>query len=63
MPPRRGVVAAFQPNEYYPTHEAYVEAIAAAMREEYEAIAAAGFVLQIDCPDLAMAAAHRLPGP
>ena len=50
-----GVVAAFQPNEYYPTHEAYVEAIAAAMREEYEAIAAAGFVLQIDCPDLAMA--------
>ena len=50
-----GVVAAFQPNEYYPTHEAYVEAIAAAMREEYEAIAAAGLVLQIDCPDLAMA--------
>jgi 5-methyltetrahydropteroyltriglutamate--homocysteine methyltransferase len=50
-----GVVAAFQTNEYYPTHEAYVEAIAAAMREEYEAIAAAGIVLQIDCPDLAMA--------
>jgi 5-methyltetrahydropteroyltriglutamate--homocysteine methyltransferase len=50
-----GVVAAFQPNEYYPTHEAYVEAIAKAMREEYEAIAAAGLVLQIDCPDLAMA--------
>jgi 5-methyltetrahydropteroyltriglutamate--homocysteine methyltransferase len=50
-----GVVAAFQPNEYYPSHETYVEAIAAAMREEYEAIAAAGLVLQIDCPDLAMA--------
>jgi 5-methyltetrahydropteroyltriglutamate--homocysteine methyltransferase len=50
-----GVVAAFQPNEYYATHEAYVEAIASAMREEYEAIVAAGFVLQIDCPDLAMA--------
>jgi 5-methyltetrahydropteroyltriglutamate--homocysteine methyltransferase len=50
-----GVVAAFQPNEYYPSHEAYVEAIAAAMREEYEVIAAAGLVLQIDCPDLAMA--------
>jgi len=50
-----GVVAAFQPNEYYPTHEAYVEAIAAAMREEYEAIVAAGFLLQVDCPDLAMA--------
>jgi 5-methyltetrahydropteroyltriglutamate--homocysteine methyltransferase len=50
-----GVVSAFQPNEYYPTHAAYVEAIAAAMREEYEAIVAAGFVLQVDCPDLAMA--------
>jgi 5-methyltetrahydropteroyltriglutamate--homocysteine methyltransferase len=50
-----GVVSAFQPNHYYATHEAYVDAIAAAMRPEYEAIAAAGFVLQIDCPDLAMA--------
>jgi 5-methyltetrahydropteroyltriglutamate--homocysteine methyltransferase len=50
-----GVVSAFQPNRYYATHEAYVEAIAAAMREEYEAIVGAGFVLQVDCPDLAMA--------
>ncbi|HZV92356.1 MAG TPA: epoxyalkane--coenzyme M transferase, partial [Caldimonas sp.] len=50
-----GVVSAFQPNMYYPTHAAYVEALATAMREEYEAIVAAGFVLQIDCPDLAMA--------
>ncbi len=50
-----GVISAFQPNQYYPTHEAYVEAIADAMREEYEAIVAAGFILQIDCPDLAMA--------
>ena len=50
-----GVVSAFQPNMYYPTHEAYVEAIAGAMREEYEAIASAGFALQVDCPDLAMA--------
>jgi 5-methyltetrahydropteroyltriglutamate--homocysteine methyltransferase len=50
-----GVVSAFQPNCYYPTHEAYVEAIGAAMREEYEAIAGAGFLLQVDCPDLAMA--------
>jgi len=49
-----GVVASFLPNQYYPSHEAYVEAVAAAMREEYEAIVAAGFVLQIDCPDLAM---------
>ena len=50
-----GVISAFQSNRYYPTHEAYVEAIAAAMRPEYEAITAAGFVLQLDCPDLAMA--------
>ena len=50
-----GVISAFQQNRFYPTHEAYVEAIAAAMREEYEAIVAAGFVLQLDCPDLAMA--------
>jgi 5-methyltetrahydropteroyltriglutamate--homocysteine methyltransferase len=50
-----GVVSAFQPNQYYPTHEAYVEAIGAAMQEEYEAIVAAGLVLQLDCPDLAMA--------
>lgn len=50
-----GVVSAFQPNDYYPTHGAYLEAIAAAMQDEYEAIVAAGFVLQVDCPDLAMA--------
>ena len=49
-----GVVASFLPNAYYPTHEAYIEAVADAMREEYEAIVAAGFVLQVDCPDLAM---------
>ena len=50
-----GVVAAFQPNAHYPSHEAYVEAIGEAMRIEYEAIVAAGFDLQVDCPDLAMA--------
>jgi len=50
-----GLVPVFQTNSYYPSHEAYVEAIAACMQEEYEAIAAAGFVLQLDCPDLAMA--------
>jgi 5-methyltetrahydropteroyltriglutamate--homocysteine methyltransferase len=50
-----GVVSAFQPNRHYATHDAYVDAIAAAMKPEYEAIVAAGFVLQIDCPDLAMA--------
>jgi 5-methyltetrahydropteroyltriglutamate--homocysteine methyltransferase len=50
-----GLVPVFQTNRHYPTHEAYVEAIAAAMQEEYEAIVDAGFVLQLDCPDLAMA--------
>jgi len=50
-----GLVPVFQTNSYYPSHEAYVEAIAAAMQEEYEAIVGAGFVLQLDCPDLAMA--------
>ena len=50
-----GLVPVFQTNRHYPSHEAYVEAIAAAMQEEYEAIADAGFVLQLDCPDLAMA--------
>jgi 5-methyltetrahydropteroyltriglutamate--homocysteine methyltransferase len=50
-----GVVSSFQSNRYYPTHEAYVEAIALAMRPEYEAIVNAGFQLQLDCPDLAMA--------
>jgi 5-methyltetrahydropteroyltriglutamate--homocysteine methyltransferase len=50
-----GVVSVFQPNKYYPTHAAYVEAIGEAMRVEYEAIVNAGLVLQLDCPDLAMA--------
>lgn len=49
-----GVVTSFLPNKYYSSHEAYLEAVAAAMREEYQAIVAAGFVLQVDCPDLAM---------
>jgi 5-methyltetrahydropteroyltriglutamate--homocysteine methyltransferase len=50
-----GLVPVFQNNRHYPTYEAYVEAIAAAMQAEYEAIVGAGFVLQLDCPDLAMA--------
>jgi 5-methyltetrahydropteroyltriglutamate--homocysteine methyltransferase len=50
-----GVISAFQSNRYYPTHEAYVDAIVAAMKPEYDAIVAAGFILQLDCPDLAMA--------
>jgi len=49
-----GVTSVFFKNHYYPSHEAYVYAIADAMREEYEAIANAGANVQIDCPDLAM---------
>ncbi len=49
-----GLVSLFFHNGYYPDHAAYLEAIAAAMRPEYEAIVGAGFVLQLDCPDLAM---------
>jgi 5-methyltetrahydropteroyltriglutamate--homocysteine methyltransferase len=49
-----GVIAHFLENQYYGSDEAYLAALADAMRPEYEAIAAAGFVLQLDCPDLAM---------
>jgi 5-methyltetrahydropteroyltriglutamate--homocysteine methyltransferase len=49
-----GVVSLFFRNEHYPTEEAYLFAIAEAMRQEYETIASAGIVLQIDCPDLGM---------
>jgi 5-methyltetrahydropteroyltriglutamate--homocysteine methyltransferase len=49
-----GTIAVFQPNEYYPSHEKYMEALAEVMRSEYEAIAASGILVQLDCPDLAM---------
>ena len=49
-----GLITAFQKNAYYPSHEAYLADLVAAMQPEYEAIAAAGFELQLDCPDLAM---------
>ena len=49
-----GVIALFQPNDYYPTADAYLEAVAEALRTEYEAITNAGLLLQIDAPDLGM---------
>jgi 5-methyltetrahydropteroyltriglutamate--homocysteine methyltransferase len=49
-----GVVAVFQKNEFYPTETAYIEAVANALRSEYETIVRAGIILQIDSPDLAM---------
>jgi 5-methyltetrahydropteroyltriglutamate--homocysteine methyltransferase len=49
-----GVVALFQPNDFYATQDDYLEALAEALRTEYEAIVAAGILLQIDAPDLGM---------
>lgn len=49
-----GVVALFFQNHHYASYEEYLFAIAEAMREEYETVAAAGILLQLDCPDLAM---------
>src|ERR1051325_1336680 len=49
-----GVVSLFFHNDYYKTHEEYLYAIADAMQYEYETIASAGIVLQLDCPDLGM---------
>ena len=48
-----GQAARFLGNRYYPTHEAYLHALAAVLKDEYDAIARAGFILQVDCPDLA----------
>ena len=49
-----GVIANFLPNEYYATEEEYLYGLAEVMKDEYNAIAGAGLLLQIDCPDLAM---------
>jgi len=49
-----GVISFFLQNAYYPSHEAYLSALADVMKEEYQAIYKGGFLLQIDCPDLAM---------
>ena len=50
-----GVLTKFVPDTYYKNEDAYVEALADALQQEYEAIAGAGFVLQIDAPDLGSA--------
>lgn len=49
-----GLISAFQLNRYYPTQDAYLADLSAAMQPEYEAIVDQGFFLQLDCPDLAM---------
>ena len=57
-----GVISLFQPNQYYASNAEYLEALAEAMREEYEAIYHAGFILQLDCPDLTGLSAAEIPG-
>jgi 5-methyltetrahydropteroyltriglutamate--homocysteine methyltransferase len=49
-----GVIAHFLPNQHYPSREAYLARLVDVMKDEYDAIHRAGFVLQVDCPDLAM---------
>jgi 5-methyltetrahydropteroyltriglutamate--homocysteine methyltransferase len=52
--PSPGIVAAAMKNEYYDSFAAYLGAVAAALKIEYEAIVRNGFLLQLDCPDLAL---------
>ncbi|MDE2937441.1 MAG: cobalamin-independent methionine synthase II family protein [Chloroflexota bacterium] len=52
--PSPGQIARFLHNEYYPTDEAYIYALAGVMKRQYDAIVDAGFLLQLDCPDLAL---------
>ena len=49
-----GVIALFQPNDFYATQDEYLDALAEAMRVEYEGVVAAGIILQIDAPDFGM---------
>ena len=48
------MVTIFLQNQYYPSHEAYLDALVPLLKDEYEAIVASGVVLQLDCPDLGM---------
>ena len=52
--PSPGIVAAAMKNEHYDTEEAYLDALGAALKQEYETIVRRGFLLQLDCPDLAL---------
>ena len=52
--PSPGILAAACKNDHYPSEEACVEALADALQIEYEAVVRAGFILQVDCPDLAL---------
>ena len=52
--PSPGQISRFLHNEYYPSDEAYIYALAGVMKRQYDAIVDAGFLLQLDCPDLAL---------
>src|SRR3954468_20648187 len=52
--PSPGIIAAAMKNEHYDTEEAYLAALGAALKGEYETIVDRGFLLQLDCPDLAL---------
>ncbi len=56
-----GVIALFLPDEHYRDREAYLDALAEAMKVEYDAIHASGLLLQLDCPDLAVTRAAFAP--
>ena len=57
-----GIMATYMPNQHYATQDDYLEALAAVMKHEYDAIAASGLLLQIDCPDMALGR-HFRPAP
>lgn len=57
-----GVISYFLQNQFYPSREAYLGTLADVMKEEYNAIHQAGFLLQVDCPDLAMGRHMQFPG-
>jgi 5-methyltetrahydropteroyltriglutamate--homocysteine methyltransferase len=56
-----GVITMFVENQFYPSHQAYLEALTELMRAEYNAIHASGLILQIDCPDLAVGRHAQFP--
>jgi 5-methyltetrahydropteroyltriglutamate--homocysteine methyltransferase len=58
--PSPGQISRFMPTSYYKTEEEYLQALAEAMRDEYQAIVQAGFYLQLDCPDLASGRSNQL---
>ena len=56
-----GVISMFLENQFYPSHEAYLQALGDLMRYEYEAISGSGLILQVDCPDLAAGRHAQFP--